>query len=173
MGSNMGQSPISSKRMFLVLKVLSAIPPSRLFRFKTRLLKWAGVDICASARVMSDIFVATGGTLSIGDDTFIGHGVSILGGGADIIIGDSCDISSKVTIISGTHEIGGESQRAAGKSYSQPIFIHDRVWVGAAVTILGNVTIGKGAIIAAGAVVNRDVAAGDRVGGVPARSLSK
>lgn len=169
----MSKSKMNSSRIFFALKALRLLPSSRFYPMKCKILKWAGVDVSLTARIMSDIVIATGGRLAIGNDTFIGHGVSILGGAEDITIGDRCDISSKVIIISGTHEIGTDGQRAAGRSYSLPICIQDGVWIGANATILGGVTIGRCSIVAAGAVVTRNVAAGGRVAGVPARSIMK
>ena len=53
----------------------------------------------------------------------------------------------------------------------QPIVIEDDVWIGANVTVLGGVTIGRGSIIAAGAVVTKDVEPYSIVGGVPAKLI--
>jgi serine acetyltransferase len=50
-------------------------------------------------------------------------------------------------------------------------YVMDGVWIGAGATILGGVVVGQSSMIAAGAVVNRDVAAGAVVGGVPARII--
>jgi len=58
-------------------------------------------------------------------------------------------------------------------SYARPIEIEDDVWIGANVTILAGVTVGKGSMVAAGAVVHRDVERGVVVGGVPARVLRR
>ena len=55
----------------------------------------------------------------------------------------------------------------------RPIRIENKVWLGANVTILPGVTIGEGAIVAAGAVVTKDVAARTIVGGVPAKVIKK
>ena len=55
----------------------------------------------------------------------------------------------------------------------KPIHIEDKVWLGANVTILPGVTIGEGAIVAAGAVVTKDVESRTVVGGVPARFIKK
>ena len=56
---------------------------------------------------------------------------------------------------------------------SAPVKIGNNVWCGANVTVLKGVTIGDGAVIAAGSVENRDVAAYSVVAGVPARKISK
>ena len=55
----------------------------------------------------------------------------------------------------------------------RPIHIENKVWLGANVTILPGVTIGEGAIVAAGAVVTKDVAARTIVGGIPAKVIKK
>lgn len=81
-----------------------------------------------------------------------------------IEIGEQVAISENVTIRdSDNHEIVN-----AKKPMTQPIKIGDHVWIGMNVTILKGVTIGNGAIIAAGSLVNKNVSANTLVGGVPA-----
>lgn len=60
-----------------------------------------------------------------------------------------------------------------GKEKSAPIHIGNHVWIGARATILKGVTIGDGAVVAAGAVVNKDVPPNTLVGGVPARIIKE
>ena len=55
----------------------------------------------------------------------------------------------------------------------EPIVIEDDCWIGSDVVLLGGVTVGRGAVVAAGSVVTKPVAAGDIVGGVPAQVISK
>lgn len=55
----------------------------------------------------------------------------------------------------------------------KPIYIGKNVWIGAHATILPGVKVGDGAIIAAGAVVTKDVTANTIVGGVPAKEIKK
>lgn len=98
-----------------------------------------------------------------------------------LTIGSYCSISSKVTfLLGGNHEgcnistfpfrakIVNEKSEAISKG---PIIIDDDVWIGYGVTILSGVHIGQGAIIAAGAVVTKDVPPYAIVGGVPAKML--
>jgi len=83
-----------------------------------------------------------------------------------ITIGHDVVISKGVTIRdSDNHYVDGETVLSA------PVNIGDHVWVGLNVTILKGVTIGDGAVIAAGAVVVKDVPANSLVGGVPARVI--
>ena len=86
-----------------------------------------------------------------------------------IKIGDKVAIAEDVIIRdSDNHPINGDYQNV-----SQPIVIGNKVWIGMRATILKGVTIGDGAIIAAGAVVNKDVPSGALVGGIPAKLLKK
>jgi acetyltransferase-like isoleucine patch superfamily enzyme len=73
-----------------------------------------------------------------------------------------------VYFITGTHRIGSHTQRA-GPVIAAPIRVGDGVWIGARAILLPGVTVGAGAIVAAGAVVTRDVPADTLVAGVPAQ----
>jgi acetyltransferase-like isoleucine patch superfamily enzyme len=77
-----------------------------------------------------------------------------------------------VCICTGTHDIDPIVRRE-GSSFALPIVIEDDVWIGASVTILPGVRIKKGSMVAAGAVVARDVEEGVVVGGVPAKVIRK
>ena len=82
-----------------------------------------------------------------------------------IEIGNNCCISKNVIIRdSNSHYINREGYRCTA-----PIKICDNVWIGLGATILSGVTIGEGSVVAAGAVVNKDVPPRSMVAGVPAR----
>lgn len=87
------------------------------------------------------------GGITIGDGSLIGHGVVL------------------ATI---NH---GFSPEERGDNYPAPITIGRNVWIGSHATVLPGVTIGDGAIVAAGAVVTKDVPANMMVGGVPAKVM--
>lgn len=72
-----------------------------------------------------------------------------------------------------THEVDPLARKEKGGSFAKPIRIGDDCWIGARATILGGVSIGNGAVVAAGAVVAKDVNAFCVVGGVPARFIRK
>ncbi|WP_425610133.1 acyltransferase [Vibrio splendidus] len=85
-----------------------------------------------------------------------------------VTIGSNCDISTRVVIVTGTHQIDIKGKHTAGKGVGKDVVIKDGVWVGINATILPGVTIGEKSIIAAGAVVTKDVPPFTVVGGVPA-----
>lgn len=87
------------------------------------------------------------GGITIGDDVLLGHNVVLATLNHDPVV----------------------ARRSS--MLPAPIVIGDKVWIGANATVLPGVTIGKGAIVAAGAVVHRDVPPFTVVGGVPARIL--
>jgi acetyltransferase-like isoleucine patch superfamily enzyme len=110
------------------------------------------------------IWVNEGATLSLGSG-YINAGLNLSCFEA-ITIGDDCAIASQVTLRdSDNHALSGVPKGSA------PITIGDHVWIGMNATVLKGVDIGSGAVVAAGALVARDVAPGTLVGGVPARVL--
>lgn len=89
-----------------------------------------------------------------------------------VTIGRNVSIGQQVMFLTETHESGGPGYRA-GRRMSEPIFVGDGCWIGARATILPGVVIGKGAIVAAGSVVNKHVRSNTIVGGVPAKELRR
>ena len=150
---------------YIVNLFLFFLPSSRFFGFKRFLLSIAGVTIGNNVRVMR--IKVDGVNLIIGDNTFIGDETFITGGNSTVTIGKNCDISARVSIVTGTHKIGS-LEKAAGEGYAVDINIGDGVWIGFGVTILSGVTIGKGCIIAAGSVVTKSFPSGVLIAGVPA-----
>lgn len=109
--------------------------------------------------------VAEGARLRLGSG-FLNTG-SLVVCTTEISIGEMCLFGEQVIIRDDdSHGIDHRPQRA-------PITIGDKVWVGMRAMILKGVTIGDGAVVAAGSVVTRDVPAGALVGGVPARVIRK
>ena len=103
--------------------------------------------------------------ISVGDQTFLNRDCKLIAREL-ISMGRNCQIGWDVSIAdSDFHQVVG------GGPVTAPVHIGDHVWLGARVTVLKGVTIGDGAIVAAGAVVTRDVAPATMVGGVPARLL--
>ncbi len=88
-----------------------------------------------------------------------------------IHIGGNVFIGPKCIIACAGHPVNSDQRLGEPLSSSKPITIEENVWLGASVTVLGGVTIGKGSVIAAGAVVTRDIPAGVVAGGVPCKVI--
>ena len=87
-----------------------------------------------------------------------------------IRIGDGVSLGQQVMLLTSTHRLGNAQQRA-GELVAQPIQIGDGAWLGARCTVLPGITVGEGAVVAAAAVVTKDVPPHTLVGGVPAKPL--
>ena len=120
----------------------------------------------ATTGLMLGVEVFKPSRLAIGADTSIGPH-TLLDARGGITLGRHVNVSSFCRFMSAKHDIDDPDFTAA----FEPIVLGDRVWAGIGATILGGVTIGEGAVVAAGAVVTRDVAPWTVVGGVPAKPL--
>ena len=115
-------------------------------------------------------------TIEVGDDVFIGPGASFTASVSGISIGNKVMFGPGVTIVGGNHNtsVVGEFMadvRIKRQEDDEVVVIEDDVWVGARAVILKGVRIGRGSIVAAGAVVVRNVPPYSIVGGVPAKVL--
>lgn len=126
-----------------------------------------GTKIDESTTVFSPFYTNFGKFISIGKDVFINHACSFLDMGG-ITIEDEVLIGPKVNLITENHPINPNDRRAL---ITKPILIKRRAWIGAGVTILPGVTVGENSIIAAGAVVSKDVPDNVIVGGIPAKII--
>lgn len=85
-----------------------------------------------------------------------------------ITIEDEVLIGPRVNLVTESHPLNPNDRRALT---TKPITIKQRAWIGAGATILPGVTVGENAVVAAGAVVSKDVPNNMIVGGVPARVI--
>jgi acetyltransferase-like isoleucine patch superfamily enzyme len=122
-----------------------------------------------STPVRSELACEPGGTLRIGDGTFVNYGTSIAAR-ASIEIGRDCQIGTYCIILDNDYH-SVEPERRNILPPSEPIVIGDNVWLGARVTVLKGVRIGDGAVVGAGSVVTRDIPARSVAVGVPARVI--
>lgn len=113
------------------------------------------------------------GSFTMGEKSNVGDYTTI-DTSDDVIIGKEVAVGPFSIIYTHDHDYKSDSFAAwKGGVNTGKVIIEDGSWVGARVTILPGVTIGKRAIIAAGSVVTRNVAPGDIVGGIPAKSILK
>ncbi len=110
-----------------------------------------------------------GKNISIGKNVFINSGCRFQDQGG-IRIGDGALIGHNVVMATLNHDI---DPRKRSDMHPKPIFIGNNVWIGANATILPGVRIGDGAIVAAGAVVTKNVPSNVIVGGVPATIIKR
>ncbi len=152
-------------RYYIINLIMKFLPHSRLFAVKRLLLKFAGCIIGSNVRVQQLRLLGT--KLEIGENSFIGAETMVSGPvTTKLTIGKNCDISNRVNFVLGTHKVGDTHHRAA-EGYGENIVVGDGVWIGFAAMVLPGVKIGNGAIVAAGAVVTKDVPENVMVAGCP------
>lgn len=132
------------------------------------LYKIGGIQLGKGVRVCPHCFVGNK-NLKIGEKTFVNYNVWFNTAGG-ISIGRNCNIAYKVTFVTSGHEIG-DAERRAGMATSEGIEVGDGTWIGANAMIMPGVRIGKGCIIAAGAVVTKDCDDNCMYAGIPAKKI--
>ncbi len=181
------------------MKLLSQITEelgSGLKRFRPRLIFWMGVSrllpsnafvrlralcySCAGCYIESKVSISdhiellgsgdVAKRLSIGEGCFIGVKVTLALDGA-ITIGKNVAIGPEVLMHTATHKVGVAARRMDLNVIVKPIVVEDGAWVAMRAVILPGVTIGRGAVVAAGAVVTKDVPPNALVGGSPAQVI--
>jgi acetyltransferase-like isoleucine patch superfamily enzyme len=165
---------------------------NRIYQYKLR--NNAGVKIANNVRVLKSALVEIrfGGSIEIDENTEVLDGVMILTYGGAIKIGKRSSINAQTIlyghggltigndvliaghcmVIPSNHNFADKNKTIMSQgNTSKGITIEDDVWIAHGCSILDGVTIGRGAIIAAGSVVNKDVPANCIYGGVPAKFL--
>lgn len=113
------------------------------------------------------------GEIIIGNNISLNTNVQIGSSGGKIYIGDNVLIGPNVVIRAANHGISRKTLINKQSHTAGIITIEDDVWIGANAVILPNVRVGKGSVVAAGAVVTKNIDPYTVVGGVPARKISQ
>ncbi|HBY19907.1 MAG: acetyltransferase [Clostridiales bacterium GWE2_32_10] len=123
-----------------------------------------------SCNIEHGVFFGNGSDIEIGDNSGIGINARVEG---PLVIGENVMMGPDVIIYTGNHNFNDVNipMIKQGESKPQKVIIEDDVWIGARVIILPGVTIGHGAIVAAGSVVTKDVVAYSIVAGVPSKKI--
>ena len=133
------------------------------------LLKEIVGELAEGAFICPPLYCTYGRHIHLGERSYINMGATLLDN-APIRIGTDVMIGPNVQIYTAAHALDAD-ERIQGVETALPVTIEDRVWIGGGAILLPGITIGREAIVGAGAVVTRDVPAGARVVGNPARIL--
>lgn len=155
---------IVSRTMRLSAKLNSAIDVGDARQILSDI---TGNIIDESTTVFIPFYTNFGKFITIGKNVFINHACSFLDLGG-ITIEDNVLIGPRVNLVTENHPSDPPERRSL---ITKPIVIKLNAWIGANATILPGVTIGENAIVAAGAVVSKDVPANTIAGGVPAKFI--
>lgn len=147
----------------LLTQMNNAVNPEEITQLLSRILDKELENVA----VFTPIYINCGKHIAIGKNVFINFDCTFLALGG-ITIEDDVLIGPKVSLITENHPLNPEERKGlAGK----PIVIKKNAWIGANATILPGVTIGENAVVAAGAVVSKDVPDNTIVGGIPAKFI--
>ncbi|MBD0863959.1 acyltransferase [Gordonia sp. zg691] len=135
---------------------------------RRQVLRWAGAQVGRARILPSGTFRGELSNLEIGDGVFINTNVSIFPTGG-IVIGDNVHFGPNCTVMTGSHTVGPEGQRAGSPTQYAHVEVGSGAWLGASVTVCPGVTIGDGCVVAPGAVVVDDLEPNGFYAGVPAR----
>jgi acetyltransferase-like isoleucine patch superfamily enzyme len=149
---------------YMLCGLISRLP---FHTFRIWLLRMLKANIGNNVGLYRGFEVRRPSKLSIGNSTVIGHG-ALLDARMGLTIGNNVNLSNEVMIWTLHHDYNDTGFAAVGS----PVVIEDYVWLCSRAIILPGVTIGKGAVVAAGAVVARDVLPYTVVGGVPAKKIA-
>ena len=144
--------------------IINKIPSRSIRRIYYKLM---GMKIGENSVIFRRADILAPEKINIGNNSSVGWFTHLDGRGG-LYIGDNTNISSYTKFITGTHDIDDKDFVTA---QFKPIKIGNRVWVCTGALVLPGVTIGDGAVVAAGAVVTIDVAPYTVVGGVPAKVI--
>ncbi len=153
-------------------RAVSQILPQHSFnRLRTMLLRAIGIPVAPTSRLAGTLKITGPGSasdlLSIGPDCYLTGPLHI--DLLDVVrIGSHVYMGYEVMLITADHEVGPSAQRFGARVHGA-IEIGDGAWIGSRAVVLPGVRVGRGAVVAAGAVVTKDVAPDTLVAGVPAR----
>lgn len=126
-----------------------------------------GREIDEGFRMFPPFYTDCGRNIRVGKNVFINAGCCFQDQGG-IFVGDGVQIGHQVVLATLNHDLVPARRK---NMFHAPIVIGNNVWIGAHATILAGVTLGENSVVAAGAVVTKDVPAGAVVAGVPAKII--
>ena len=156
---------------FIQRFILSIILRIRIIQTRSYLATGSDIEIDKSVRFGRwCFFTSKGGEIIIGENTFLNNQVILNADiGGKIHISNDCMIGPRTIFRTANHKVKdiNSVKREQGHDFAD-IFVERNVWIGANVTVLPGVTIGENSVIAAGAVVTKDIPKNCLAAGVPA-----
>lgn len=155
------------KGLFLLIQEFVMFMPCWPLRWM--FLKYSIRHLGKGCFIMRKVNVVNPSNISIGNHVIINKSVMLDGRGEELIIGDNVDIAQETNIWTLEHDVNDNNHRVVAAK----VVIDEHVWIASRVTILPGVHIGRGAVVASGAVVTKDVPPMAIVGGVPAKIIGE
>ena len=124
-------------------------------------------ELGKNSTVLMGVEFRKGKSISVGNHCVINKKVLLDGRGGKLVIGNNVDIAQETNIWTLEHDVNDNHHKDVGAD----VVIEDYVWIASRVTILPGVRIGRGAVVASCALVNKDVPPMAIVGGVPAKII--
>lgn len=163
---------MNNRKLYIISWIFKFIPPCHFHKFKAVLLRWAGAKIGKGVEIMSSVKIMGDMELIIGDYCYIGHEALIFGSkGSKITIEDYAKIGSRVIIVTGSHRFSIDGDCIEKEGTRADITIKRGSAISTASIIVPGITINEMSHCAAGCVVTKNVPAGVRVAGVPAKII--
>ena len=150
----------------LSVKLNNAVEPDNIRSILSEILE---KKVDGSTMVFTPFHTNFGGHITLGKNVFINHACSFLDLGG-ITIEDGVMLGPRVNITSENHPVAVADRKTLVPA---AVLIRKNAWIGAGATILPGVTVGENSVVAAGALVNKDVPSNTVVAGVPARVIKK
>ena len=154
-----------SSALYLFLGMVAYVPSHHIRKW---ILRGLGCRIGEGVRLYHGFEVRSPWRLIIEEGTIIGND-SILDARAGLHIGKNVNLSSEVAIWTAQHD----PQSATFETRMKPVVIEDYAWLSYRAVILPGVTVGRGAVVAAGAIVTKDVPPFTIVAGIPAQAIGE
>ena len=156
------------KRAMAITARLNRLTFSDVDEVRALFSELIGKKVDESFLLIPPFYTAGGNEIRVGRNVFINQNCTFYDlGGLDIA--DDVMIGPNVSLMTASHPLEPSQRRST--TIGKPIMIERNVWIAAGATIIGGVTVGENAVVAAGSVVTKDVPANSFVGGNPARVI--
>ena len=157
----------NTKHSYLATKLAYNIGRLHGRRLRLYLYRRIGMRVGKDCMIRRGVYLGSPNELELGDGSFLGRASLYCTGG--VKIGRNVNVSDGAVIVTAKHDVNSPTFEAK----YEPITIEDWAWIATNAIVLAGVTIGEGAIVAAGAVVTKDVPAYSIVGGNPAKVIGE